>query len=134
VRLAKNLFQSSGISNLISSSGSPPGGGDAPCRAEWLNRLSDIAFCPGSERNQSTKSRAAFGFGPSVTMPQLSGGRRQAGFRSCKCNRRPFLFPFEVAGILGCMDDLVLLIDQPVVLLNVGVKAFLGRGLINAQP
>ena len=62
------------------------------------------------------------------------GGRRQAGFRSYKCNRRPFLFPFEVAGILGCMDDLVLLIDQPVVLLNVGVKAFLGRGLINAQP
>ena len=49
-------------------------------------------------------------------------GCRQPPRRGHKGNRRTLRLPFEIAGILRGVDQLVLLIDQAVVLLDVGVE------------
>src|SRR3954453_16333409 len=73
VRLFRKASQSSGNSSLILSSGSAPGGGGGAGFGDGRERVLGIAVGARSDRDQSRNSRAAFGCGPLVGMPQVSG-------------------------------------------------------------
>ena len=49
-------------------------------------------------------------------------GRRHAVRRHVEGDRRTLRLPFEIAGILRGVDQLVLLVHQPVVLLDIGIE------------
>jgi hypothetical protein len=80
--------------------------------------LSEIGKIPVQKQSRR------IGVGPvGWNSPGFRRGRQPC--RGCvEPDRRPLFLPLEVSGILCGVNDLVLLVDQPVELLNVRIKSF----------
>ena len=123
VRLFRKACQSSGSSSLILVERHPAGRrGGALLRSsagKGLRRSPSARGRTGTSRETAAPRSDA---GRWSTMPQVSGRRRHPVGRHVEGDRRALRLPFEIAGILRGVDELVLLVDQPVVLLDVRIE------------
>src|SRR5215469_6254876 len=96
------------------------------CAVLGRMKIQVFAHCPLSEIGKipvQKKSRR-IGVGPvGWDSPGFRRGRQPRGGR-IEPDRRTLFLPLEVSGILCGVNDLVLLVDQPVELLDVRIKAF----------